>query len=382
MLVTFVLLAILTIGAVSASENITDELTADEEIADEIAAPTDDEAIADSDDDSLSHENDESLSTDEFSATEVTNEVYLEDDNNDKTIFTVHCPEGSDGKVCIKYEKDYWDENLIYIDITNGNYDINVTYLTLSKFITSMGIYEFEVNHYYNDEYIGWTSELIDTMYLTVLKNLTKSDFSFDHNTICEENMGDSVFWLNKYPCDGELIIYVDGVKKYSNDLFFDDEEYVTVDDYELGFNQYRSYDIVATFKPFKGDEVTLDSFNMTYAKEWDPDDDWDVDGWNDYYNPPAKKKVKLTFKKVNIKKSAKKLVLKATVKLNNKYKKGIKVVFKFNGKKYTVKTDKKGVAKLTIKKKVLKKLKVGKKVKVQASYGGKTVKYSIKVKK
>lgn len=189
--------------------------------------------------------------------------------------------------------------------------------------------------------------------------------------------MGDFIFWLNKYPCDGELLIYVDGEKKYSNPLYYDDEESVDVSDYELGFNEYRSYDIVATFKAFTGEEVKISSFKLTYAKEEDFDD-----GWDDYYEPPAKKKVKLTFKKVNIKKSAKKLVLKATVKLNNKYKKGLKVVFKFNGKKYTAKTDKKGVAKLTIQKKVLKKLKKGKKVKVQASYGGKTVKYSIKVKK
>ena len=99
----------------------------------------------------------------------------------------------------------------------------------------------------------------------------------------------------------------------------------------------------------------------------------------------PIKKadKITLTLKKVKVKKSAKKLVLKATLKINGKYaKKGTKVVFKFKGKKYTAKVKAKGVAKVTIKKKVLKKLKVGKKVKYQVSYGKKTVKKTAKVKK
>ena len=91
---------------------------------------------------------------------------------------------------------------------------------------------------------------------------------------------------------------------------------------------------------------------------------------------------VKLTLKKVKVKKSAKKLILKATLKINGKAKKGLKLIFKFNGKKYTAKTNKKGVAKVTIKKKILKKLKVGKKVKYQVSYGNKTVKKSVKVKR
>ena len=86
-----------------------------------------------------------------------------------------------------------------------------------------------------------------------------------------------------------------------------------------------------------------------------------------------------LSFKKVNVKKSARKLVL--TAKLSKKLK-GKKITFKFNGKKYTAKTNKKGVAKVTVKKSVLNKLKVGKKIKVQAAYLKDTVKYSVKVRK
>jgi hypothetical protein len=90
-----------------------------------------------------------------------------------------------------------------------------------------------------------------------------------------------------------------------------------------------------------------------------------------------------VTLKKVSVKKSAKKLVLTATLKkVNKKYLKGKKVTFKFNGKKYTAKTNKKGVAKVTIKKSVLKKLKVGKKVKYQATYRKDTVQRTVKIKK
>ncbi len=92
--------------------------------------------------------------------------------------------------------------------------------------------------------------------------------------------------------------------------------------------------------------------------------------------------KVSLSLKKVKVKKSAKKLVLKATVKYNKKLVVKKKVTFKFNGKKYTAKTNKKGIAKITVKKKVLKKLKVGKKVKYQVSYCKATAKRIVKVKK
>ena len=90
-----------------------------------------------------------------------------------------------------------------------------------------------------------------------------------------------------------------------------------------------------------------------------------------------------VTLKTATVKKSAKKLILQATLaKVNKKYLKKKTVTFKFNGKKYKAKTNAKGVAKVTIKKSVLKKLKVGKKVTYQATYLKDTIKKTAKVKK
>ncbi|MBR3149020.1 MAG: hypothetical protein IKF64_02530 [Eubacterium sp.] len=98
--------------------------------------------------------------------------------------------------------------------------------------------------------------------------------------------------------------------------------------------------------------------------------------------NETAAPKTTVTLKKTEVKRSAKKLVLQATVKVDGKAVKGKKVTFKFNGKKYTAKTNKNGVAKVTIKKAVLKKLKVGKKVTFTATYNKVTAKKTVKVKK
>lgn len=89
-----------------------------------------------------------------------------------------------------------------------------------------------------------------------------------------------------------------------------------------------------------------------------------------------------LKLQKVKVKRSAKKLVIKVTLKQGRKALSKKKITLKFKGKKYVKKTNKKGVAKFTIKKSVLKKLKKGKKVTYTATYLKDTVKRTVKVKK
>ena len=93
-------------------------------------------------------------------------------------------------------------------------------------------------------------------------------------------------------------------------------------------------------------------------------------------------KNTKITLKTVKVKKSAKKLTLKATLKKGSSPLKAKQVTFKFNGKSYKAKTNSKGIAKCTIKKNVLKKLKVGQKVKYQAKYSRFVAKKTAKVQK
>ena len=90
---------------------------------------------------------------------------------------------------------------------------------------------------------------------------------------------------------------------------------------------------------------------------------------WKDYKVNKIVVKQTLKSKSVSAKKS-KDLKFTATLKWSNgKPIAGKKITFKFRGKKYVAKTNKKGVATIKIKKSVLKKLKVGKKYKISITY-------------
>ena len=87
--------------------------------------------------------------------------------------------------------------------------------------------------------------------------------------------------------------------------------------------------------------------------------------------------------KNKKVKKSAKKLIIKVTLKkVDSKYLKGKKLKLKIKGKTVRAKTNKKGVAKFKIKKKILKKLKAGKKYKYTVTYGKDRVTKKLTVKR
>jgi hypothetical protein len=95
-----------------------------------------------------------------------------------------------------------------------------------------------------------------------------------------------------------------------------------------------------------------------------------------------VKQTLKLVKKAITVKKSAKSFKIKATMKWSNgKAIKGKKITFRFHGKAYTAKTNKKGVAQVTIKKSVIKTLKVGKKYKFSAKIRTNFVKGTVKIK-
>ena len=90
----------------------------------------------------------------------------------------------------------------------------------------------------------------------------------------------------------------------------------------------------------------------------------------------------KLTLNSITVKKSAKNLVLTATLKKGSTPIKNAVITFKFNGKVYKVKTNNKGIAQVTLNKKVLNSLKIGNKVTYQAVCGSLYVKKTAVVKR
>ena len=104
------------------------------------------------------------------------------------------------------------------------------------------------------------------------------------------------------------------------------------------------------------------------------------------YKGQTIKKTIKVkqnlkTAKKYSVKKTAKKLVIKATLKNGKKAVKYKKLTLKIKGKTYKAKTNKNGIAKFTIKKNVIKKLKKGKTYTVKVTYLKNTIKTTVKVK-
>jgi hypothetical protein len=207
-----------------------------------------------------------------------------------------------------------------------------------------------------------------------VLGDPTAADFHFDIKNEASINDPDATVisfdWPSELPAPSVVSIRVIGGIEVQYGKFGKTGEKVTLKD--LGITSTGKY----SFNIYLGDDNYLTGGTINVVEKLSNSNSQQTQSQD------ASNNVKLTLKKVAVKKSAKKLVLQATVKVNDKAKKGLKVKFKFDKKTYTAKTNAKGVAKVTIKKSVLKKLKVGKKLTYQASYGSNVKKVTVKVRK
>ena len=343
----------------------------------------------------------------------------------DKIDFRVHLPESCKNKVRIKFNgksydvtlKNGWGSLTVAGNLNLGKYIATATYLgdsinpkqTLTCTLTVNPYVDYDdmavgeksaitlyapkgtsgsatlYNAVHNiDDDIVWgskitTVDIVNGYAVIPMENLTNGDYEYYLNYTCGNHKGSEFIYFTVY---NNTPGYSSSINQVGDTVTVDITGPVSSDTIKIYLDGkfYKS----ATFATGKISKVITGLSSGQHKIKVLMDS-----GGKFYSNTffvtvkQTKDKIKLTLKKIKtIKKSAKKLVLKATLKINGKAKKGLKIKFKFNKKKYSAKTNKKGVAKVTIKKKVLKKLKVGKKVKIQASYGKIVKKMTAKVKK
>lgn len=125
-MIVSIMLAIITIGAVSASEEIMtdDELTVND-IAEE---PINDVAVDETVDELQSTDDEEVLSdlTSEDFKVNIHETFDLSDE--DDVAISYYCPEGANGAICVYLDDNDFYSYYNYVDSDNAGYTIDITY--------------------------------------------------------------------------------------------------------------------------------------------------------------------------------------------------------------------------------------------------------------
>ena len=298
------------------------------------------------------------------------------------------------------------DENglaKLEIDVDVGEYPITTTYNNISivnYVIIKSTIISSNVTRGYNSNY-NYKLQVVDASgkplskttvaiavngkfkkyvsdnsgYISIpFTKLTKKQTITVINPVTGDNKETKIFVKSRFSGAGNVVMYYFDGSKFEARIVGDDGNFVGKNKvvtiklnkktYKVKTNSkgYVTLKIPKTLKP-KSYKLTATYKGQTIKKT-------------------IKVKQNLKTSKYTVKKSAKKLIVKATLKNGKKTLKGKKITLKINGKKIKAKTNKKGVAKLTIKKNVIKKLKVGKKYKMQVTYLKNTIKTTLKVKR
>lgn len=244
---------------------------------------------------------------------------------------TFQVPSQANGELSVSL-----DGKPINVSLVDGNASIKMS---------NFSIGEHKILFDYNDDYYGHFAEEYSFDILPHPVRLVAKDINMSY-------YDGTYFKVTVYGKDGKI------AKGVNVTFYVNGKKYKTVKTDSKGIAQFKIVQVPKTYT------VAAKSLGKTVTKK------------------VIVKRI-LVLKAVKIKKSAKKLVLTASLKkVKGKYLKNKLITFKFNGKTYKAKTNSKGIAKVTIKKAVLKKLKVGKKVKYQATYVKDTVKKSATVKR
>lgn len=258
----------------------------------------------------------------------------------------------------------------------------------------SIKLPEFYGEHRFYLEFMGTPNNYYDYDVFRVISTNSSSDFQVIATANITQGQSAQIRLVNNYHEKALLYVEVDG-ERVMNDYELFNLLDISIPDLSVGnhtisvrTDYYSPIHFSKTFNITVNEKVNVsaeapnnntaanstgNSSNASAAENPQPTSNENVKPQN---------KISLTLKSVKVKKSAKKIVLKATLKINGVLAKSTYVIFKFNGKTYKVKTNSKGVAKLTIKKSILKKLKAGKKVSYQVSYSNKIVKITTTVNK
>ena len=259
MLVTFMLLAILTIGAVSAADNATVS-------ADELPQDSDDAlAVEDAQEDDLENQVEQTVADDDadgvlsYNASDFNVEINESMDLADEgAAVNFDVPSGAEGEICVYTNYTFYtlsfDLELITepqftledLDISSaGSYFINVTFVSTEN----------------EETYLASGT-------IVVTGTVSPRDFNgkLSHTTYTSV-AGEEIFAIDACPADGTLIVFVEGNPEYFKQVCLGDD--VSISDSDLSFyNVAGEYNIVVKFNTTAGKVFALEDFDLDYDVE------------------------------------------------------------------------------------------------------------------
>ncbi len=293
------------------------------------------------------------------------------------------------GKASIQFPTAYIGK-LYYNVLYCGNYEL---YNTTDRELIVLPDYSFKNNKFslIGDNKTNGTLRVYDWNHYTASVKVVNCTASIDMTNYlkqADDEAGISLFFKfdedsEEYEIGYENIKPIYNIKLIANDLnmYYGDSKAFKVKVYRN--NKLVGKDKIVTIKiGSKKYNVKTDKNGVANLKITQIPKKYTITVI--YKNKSLKKKLTvkqvLTLKTSKVKKSARKLVLQATLKKGKTAIKGKFIKFKFAGKTYNAKTNKYGIAKTTIKKAVLNKLKAGKKTTYTATYIKTTVKKTVTV--